>query len=176
MANTASARLTSVRGRPVLGVLVAIAAIGVLVTVGSAAVGDRLPDPLGHALSHLFVGAPLGWLLMSALRWWPPAREIAPGRLGRRVSLVGIGGVVTGQAFEIGGARVDEPAATALEGIAHTVGMVVTTSSMLVLAIGAVLVLVAATRDRAVPRWVAGILAVLLFVALGAMIVGVPGS
>ncbi len=176
MANTASERVTAVLSRPVLSVLATIALIGLLMTVGSAAGGDRLPDSVGHALSHLFVGAPLGLLLVAVLRWWPPAREIAPGRLGRRIAVIGMTGVVTGQLFEIVGARVDEPAATPLEGVAHTVGMVVTTLSMLILGIGSVLALVAATRDRAVPRWLAAIIAVLVLGALTMMFVGAPGA
>ncbi len=176
MADTASPRLTTVLSRPVVGVLAAIAVIALLTMVGSAAGGDRLPDPVGHALSHLFVGAPLGVLLIAALRRWPPARQIAPGRSGRRIAVIGMSGVVTGQFFEIVGARVDEPAATTLEGLAHTVGMVVTTLSMLILAVGAVLALVAATRDRAVPRWLAATIAVVMLGALTMMFVGAPGS
>ncbi|MBW3578991.1 MAG: hypothetical protein KY462_14875 [Actinobacteria bacterium] len=60
--------------------------------------------------------------------------------------------------------------------MAHTVGMVVTTFSMLILAVGAVLALVAATRDRAVPRWVAAPIAVLTLGALTMMFAGAPGS
>lgn len=176
MATTASPSPSRVRCRPVLSVAVTLAAIGLLMTIGSAVAADRLPDAVGHGLSHLFVGGPLAWLLTAALRSWPPARAIAPGRLGRRVALVGLAGVVTGQVLEVVGARVGEPSASAVEELAHTAGMVVTTLSMLVLVVGCVLALAAATRDGAVPRWVAAIVAVVIVVAFAAMVVGAPGA
>lgn len=173
---TASARFTAALNRPVGSVLATIAVIAALMTIGGVAGGDRLPEPVGHALSHLFVGAPLGVLLVVVLRRWPPPRPTAPGRLARRVVVIGLAGVVTGQLLEIVGARVDEPGATTLEEIAHTAGMIVSTLSMLTLAVGGILALAAATREGAVPRWAAAILVVVVLGALTVMLVGAPGS
>lgn len=165
-----------VRRRPGLSVLVAIAAVGLLLNVAGAAGVDRLPASLGHALSHLFVAAPLAWLLTAMARSWPPARQVPPGRLARRMALIGLAGVVTGQALEVLGARVDEPAASEVEQVAHTAGLVVTNLSMLCVVLGGVLALVAATRDRALPRWVATIVAVVVVAGFAAMVVGEPGT
>jgi hypothetical protein len=173
---TTAPRPTAALSRPVGSVLVTIAIIAALQTIGGVAGGDRLPEPVGHALSHLFVGAPLGVLLVVVLRRWPPPRRTAPGRLARRLVTVALVGVVAGQLLEVVGARVDEPTATTLEGVAHTAGMIVTTLSMLILAGGGILALVAATRERAVPRWAAAILIVLALGAITVMVVGAPGS
>lgn len=172
----ASARFTTALSRPVGSVLATIAVIAALMTIGGVAGGDRLPEPVGHGLSHFFVGAPLGVLLVVVLRRWPPPRRTAPGHLARTIVTMALAGVVTGQLLEIVGARVDEPTATALEEFAHIAGMIVTTLSMLTLAAGGILALVAATREGAVPRWAAAILVVVGLGALTVMFVGAPGS
>lgn len=173
---TPPARLTAALNRPVGSVLATIAVIAAFMTIGSVAGGDGLPDAVGHALSHLFVGAPVGVLLVVVLRRWPPPRRTAPGRPARRIVTIGLAGVVTGQLLEVVGARVDEPTATTLEGVAHTAGMIVTTLSMLTLAVGGILALVAGTREGAVPRWAAAILVVLVVGASTVVFVGAPGS
>lgn len=175
--SAASPRLRGVNSRPLFSVVATVATIALLTAAGAAAgAAGRLPASLGHGLGHLFVAAPLGWLLVSMLRRWPPARELAPGRLGRRMSVIGVAGAVVGQLLETAGARVDEPSATVLEVVAHTAGMVVTNLSMLVLAVGAVLALTAAARDRAVPRWLAAIAALLMLAAFTMMMIGAPGA
>lgn len=175
--DTVPRRLPRVSSRPLFTVVTAVATIALLMTVGVVAdLGERLPASLGHGLSHLFVAAPLAWLLVSMLRRWPPAREVAPGYLGRRMSVIGVAGVVVGQVLEVAGARVDEPSATGLEAAAHTAGQVVTSLSMLVLAVGAVLALTAAARDGAVPRWLAAIIAVLMLAVFAMMMIGPPGA
>lgn len=175
--DTVPRRLPRVSSRPLFTVVTTGAVITLLMTVaGAAGAGDRLPASLGHGLGHFFVAAPLGWLLVSMLRRWPPAREVAPGRLGRRMAVVGVAGVLVGQLLEVVGARVDEPSATGLEVASHTAGMVVTSLSMLILAVGGVLALVAAARDGAVSRWVAAIVAVSMLVAVAMMMVGAPGT
>lgn len=152
----------------------AISTIAVLMSVGGVVGANRLPDAVGHALSHLSVGVPLGLLLIAALRWWPPARVTRPGRSSRRVVVGGLAGVMTGQFLEITGARVDEPTATALEEFAHAAGMVVTVLSMLTLAAGAGLALVAAARDGAVPQWLAAVAIALMLGVLGVLMFGGP--
>lgn len=175
MATTASGRLlASVRSRPARGVITTIAAIAVLMSVGNLAGANRLPDAVGHALSHLSAGVPLGLLLIATLRWWPPARATSPGRSSRRVVVAGLTGVVTGQFLEVLGARVDELTATAVEEVAHTAGMIVTVLSMLALAVGASLALVAAARDGAVPRWLAAVVTASMLGVLAMLMFGGP--
>lgn len=174
MNTTAPGRVGSIRRRPALGVLAAVSTIAVLMSVGGVAGANRLPDAVGHALSHLSVGVPLGLLVVAALRWWPPARTTRPGRTSRRVVVAGLAGVVTGQFLEVLGARVDEPTATALEEFAHTAGMIVTILSMLTLAAGAGLALVAAARDGAVPQWLAAVVFALMLGVLGVLMFGGP--
>lgn len=82
--------------------------------------------------------------------------------------------MMTGQFLEITGARVDEPTATALEEFAHAAGMVVTVLSMLTLAAGAGLALVAAARDGAVPQWLAAVAIALMLGVLGVLMFGGP--
>lgn len=144
--------------RPAVTVAAAVAAIVVLVAAGST-VADRLPDAVGHGLGHLLPALPLGLLLLAVLRRWPPARATRPGGAGRRLVVVGLGGVVAGQVLEVLGARVDEPDALLAEGIAHTAGQIVTMLSLPFLLAGAVASLVAAAREGAVPWWVAGVVA-----------------
>lgn len=162
--------------RPGLSVAATIVTIAVLVTLGGLTIGDLVPPAVGHALSHAFVGIPVAVLAYAAVRSWPPARTTAPGRLARRLVVVGLAGFAVGQLLEIVGARVDQPGATAFEDVAHTAGMIVTNLSLLVAVIGGVLSLVAAARDRAVPRWAAVVVAAAMAAALLFLIVGVPGS
>ncbi|MBW3577618.1 MAG: hypothetical protein KY462_07770 [Actinobacteria bacterium] len=174
VATTASGRLGSIRRRPALSVLAAIGTIALLMSIGGVAGADRLPEAVGHAMSHLSVGLPLALLLIAALHWWPPARATRPGWVARRAVVAGLGGVVTGQFLEIAGARVDEPTGTALEGLSHTAGMVITMLSMLALAAGAGLALVAAARDGAVPRRLAVVVVALMIGVLGVLTFGGP--
>lgn len=162
--------------RPAVSVLATVAGVVVLMTLGGVTLAGRTSEAVGHALSHVFVAGPVALLGVLAIRSWPPP---APswGRLwGRRVALLGIVGIAAGQVLEILGARVDEPDATAIEAVAHTVGMIVTTLSLLTAATGGSLALLAAARDHAVPRWVAGVVVLLVAAALTFLIVGAPGS
>jgi hypothetical protein len=52
----------------------------------------------------------------------------------------------------------------------------VATLSVFVTAAGAVLVLTAAVRERAVPRWVAGLVALVLTGLLLTVVLGAPGG
>ncbi len=88
--------------------------------------------------------------------------------------MAGLVGIASGQLLEIIGARVDEPGSSALEAAAHTAGQVVTTISLVLAALGLALVLVAAARDRAIPRWLVVVVMVIMAVALGFMIIGDP--
>lgn len=128
--------------------------ITVLMTAGEPLLGERLPDAVGHAVSHLFVGVPLGVLAYAAARRWPPARAARPGRVGRRLVVAGLGGLTLGQALEVIGARVDEPRAAAVEVLAHTAGQIVSMLSMPVLLVGTLASLLAAARDGAISWWV----------------------
>ena len=159
--------------RPWLTVAATVAAIPALLAVGSV-FQDRVPTAVGHAMSHGVVAAPVTMLLFAVVRRWPAARTVPPGRIGRRLVVVGLAGVVIGQLLEIAGARVDEPGASALEGIAHTAGMIVSTLSMPLLLLGTVATLVAATRDGAVPRWAAGVVGVAGVAVLALLITGAP--
>lgn len=159
--------------RPVVSVAATVAVIGVLAWAANALGGDRLPPAVGHAVSHAVVGIPIAVLLGVALTRWPPPRRVAPARLGRTVTVTGLAGIVVGQALEIVGARVDEPGASALEATAHTAGMIVSMLSVLAVAIGVILTLVATARASELPRWmvVAGtivIIAAFWFVVFGA--------
>lgn len=129
--------------------------ITVLMTAGEP-LAEHLPDAVGHGLSHLFVGVPLGVLAYAAARRWPPARRTSPGRTGRRLVVGALAGLAVGQVLEVVGARVDEPGATALEGLAHTAGQIVSMLAMPVLLLGALTSLLAAARDGAVSWWVVG--------------------
>lgn len=128
--------------------------ITVLMTAGEPLLGERLPAAVAHGASHLFVGVPLGFLAWAAARRWPPARPVRPGRAGRWLVVGALAGMAVGQALEVVGARVDEPYATAVEGLAHTAGQIVSMLSMPVLLVGALASLLAAARDGAVPWWV----------------------
>lgn len=168
-------RFADVRHRPVLGLLAAVATIAVLVAVGGT-LAPRLPDAVGHGLSHALVGLPLAVLLFAALRWWPPCRPTRPARSGRRFVVAGLSAVVLGQLLEVLGARVDEPGATGLEELAHTAGQIVTMLGMPVAALGGILAGIAAARDGAVPRWGVALAALLAGGLLTMMMVGAPGS
>ncbi|MBW3659006.1 MAG: hypothetical protein KY457_10235 [Actinobacteria bacterium] len=165
--------LDAVRRRPALSLAATVAAVAVLMTVGFQ-LGEGLSEPVGHALSHVFVGVPVAVLVWFVVRSWPPARVVRPGRLARRLVVVGFSGIVVGQVLEVLGARVDEPDAATWEGVAHTAGMVVTNLSLLVAVIGGALAMVAAARDGAVPRWAAGLVVAVLVVAFGIMTFGGP--
>lgn len=154
--------------KPWVTVVAAAAAIALLVAAGSMVAGD-VPEAVGHGLSHLAPALPIAFLLFAALRRWPPARATRPGRLGRRLVVVGLAGVLMGQLLEIAGARVDEPAALAAEAVAHTAGQIVTILSMPVLLLGMLASLLAGARGGDVPWWVLiviGITGVGLFVFL----------
>lgn len=139
--------------RPVVSVVATAAVITVLMTIGEP-LAERLPDAVAHGLSHLFVGVPLGVLAWAAARRWPPARRARPGRAGRWLVVGALAGMAAGQALEVLGARVDEPGATAAEGLAHTAGQIVSMLSMPVVLVGALASLLAAAREGAVPWWV----------------------
>ncbi|MDP8968922.1 MAG: hypothetical protein M3N52_00090 [Actinomycetota bacterium] len=130
----------------------------------------------GHGLSHLIVAALLGLLLLAVLRRWPAARRTPPGRLARRMVVFGLGGVVGGQLLEVLGARVDEPGALWVEELAHTAGQVLTMIALIALLVGAVLSLLAGARERAVPWWVVGVVAVVCIGLLVVAFIGVPSG
>ncbi len=111
---------------------------------------------------------------IAALFRWPPARATRPGRLGRRLVVVGLGGVVIGQLLEVVGARVDEPGALAMEGVAHTAGQIVTMLSLPVLLVGTLASLLAAAREGDVPWWVVVFVAIGAAGLLGFMMIGAP--
>jgi hypothetical protein len=154
------------------------AALGLLAVLVAAAawLAPRIPQWVGHGLSHAAVGVPLALVAISAVRRWPPARTTRPGRLGRRVLLIGLAAVVTGQLFEVLGARTDEPNALALEDLAHTVGMVCSMLGVPTTLAGGVLSLVAATRERAVPVWVTAIVGLAGLGLVTMMLVGAPDA
>ncbi len=158
---------------PWLTVAATFLAIALLLAIGSVA-APRLPGSTGHAVSHLVIGLPVAGLLFAVLRRWPPARAMRPGRVARGLVTVGLAGVVIGQVLEVVGTRVDEPGATVIEDIAHTAGMIVTTLSLPVVALGTIAALVAAARDGSVPWWVVGLVGVVATALLGVMIVGAP--
>ncbi|HUG74048.1 MAG TPA: hypothetical protein VMM81_00035, partial [Acidimicrobiia bacterium] len=118
--------------RPTVTVVAAMAAIALLI-VAVSTVGNRVPDAVGHGLSHLAPALPIAVVLFAAVRRWPPARPTRPGHLGRRLVVAGLAGMVTGSLLEIVGARVDEPGALAVEAVAHTAGQIVSILSMSVL-------------------------------------------
>lgn len=159
--------------RPTLTVLGAIAAIIMLFAAGST-LEDRVPPAVGHALSHLALTLPLVVLLFAALRRWPAARATRPGRLGRRIVVIGLAGIAAGQALEVAGARVDEPGALAVEEIAHTAGQIVSMLSLPVLLIGTLTSLVAAAREGAVPWWVVALIGIAGVGLFTFMIIGAP--
>ncbi len=156
-------------------VLVAVVGIAAFAAGGSL-VADRVPPAAGHAISHIAVGVPVGFLFFVAVRRWPPPRASWPGRLGRRLVLAGLAGVATGQLLEIGGARVDEAGALLAEQIAHTAGQIVTMLSMPVLLVGTLASLAAGVRAGAVPWWVAALVGIVAAAVLGFLIVGAPGD
>lgn len=165
--------LDAVRRRPSLSLAATVAAVAVLLTLGSQLGGD-LSEPVRHALSHLFVGVPVAVLLWFVVRSWPPARAVRPGRLARRLVVVGFSGIVVGQLLEVLGARVDEPDAASWEGVAHAAGMIGTNLSLLAAVVGGGLAMAAAARDGAVPRWAAGLVVAVLVVAFAIMTFGGP--
>lgn len=160
--------------RPTVTVVAAIAAIAALMPLAEGLLAERLPDAAGHGLSHFVVALPMGMLLFAAVFRWPPARATRPGRLGRRLVVVGLAGVVAGQLLEVVGARVDEPGALAVEGIAHTAGQIVTMLSLPVLLVGTLASLLAAAREGDVPWWVVGLVAIGAAGLFGFMVIGAP--
>ncbi len=160
--------------RPTVTVVAAIAAIAALMPLAEGLLAERLPDAAGHGLSHFVVALPMGMLLFAALFRWPPARATRPGRLGRRLVVVGLAGVVIGQLLEVVGARVDEPGALAMEGGAHTAGQIVTMLSLPVLLVGTLASLLAAAREGDVPWWVVVLVAIGAAGLLGFMMIGAP--
>lgn len=152
------------------------AAIAVLMTVGSLTLEGNVAPAVGHGISHAFAAIPVAVLAYAALRRWPPARRARPGRLARRVAVVGIVGIVVGQVLEILGARVDQPRATAVEGAFHTAGQIVTIVALLAAAAGGMLALIAAAREGVVPWWVVVFVAVVVGGALVFLTVGAPGG
>lgn len=161
--------------RPTVTVVAAIAAMALLVAAGFTVVG-RVPDAMGHALSHLAPALPIAVVLFAALRRWPPARLTRPGRFGRRLVVAGLAGMVTGQLLEIVGARVGEPSALAVEAVAHTAGQTVTVLSMPVLLVGMLASLLAAARDGDVPWWVLVIVGIGAAGLFGFLLVGAPAG
>lgn len=149
------------------------AAIAALIALGST-FQEHVPAAVGHAMSHAVVALPVAVLLFAVVRRWPAARAVRPGRVGRRLVAVGLAGVVVGQLVEIAGARVDEPGASALEGIAHTAGMIVTTLSLPLLLLGTVASLVAAARDGSVPWWVVALVGIAGVGLLSMAMIGAP--
>ncbi len=159
--------------RPWLTVVAVAVSIAATVALGSLIQND-LPPSAGHGLSHFLPAVGMAVLLFGVVRRWPPARTVRPGRAARRLLILGLAGVVTGQLLEVIGARVDEPTATAIEEIAHTAGMIVTTLSLPIVLLATVAALVAAGRDRAIPWWVVGAVAIAGVGLLTMMIVGAP--
>lgn len=168
--------LAVVMRRPPVTAAATVGVIAVLMTLGGLTLEGRVPDAVGHALSHAFVAIPVAALTAAAVRWWPPARRTAPGRLARLTAVAGLSGIVVGQVLEIAGARVDEPGATDVEGLLHTAGQIVTTLALLTAVTGGMLALVAAVRDGVIPRWTAAVVAVVVGIALMFVIVGSPGA
>ena len=153
-------------------VLAAIAAVGVLMALGGALLAPRVPVAVGHGISHAVAALPFAVVVVAALRWWLPPRRTSPGPLARVVVVLGLSGFVVGQLLEIVGSRVDEPNATPAEALAHTAGQVVTNLSLVTMVAGGVLALVAASREDALPKWLAavvaaGVIAMLLFMMFG---------
>lgn len=156
-------------------VVAAAVVITALMTAGEPlAVG--LHPAVGHALSHLFVGVPLGALAYAAARRWPPPRATKPGRLGRRLVVAGLAGLAASQVLEVLGARVDEPTAAAVEALAHTGGQVASMLALLVLVVGTLASLAAAVRDGALRWWLAAAVGVAGAGVLVLLIVGMPGG
>lgn len=142
--------------------------------LGGVLLAPRVPTPVGHGISHAVIAVPFAVVVVVALRRWPPPRRTPPGRIARRLAVVGLSGFVLGQMLEIVGSRVDEPSATAAEAAAHTAGQIVTTLSLPIAVAGGGLALVAASRERAVPGWVVAVIAVAAGAVLLLMIVGAP--
>lgn len=158
---------------PWITVAATFAAIAGLLALGSA-FQDQMPPAMGHAMSHGVMALPVAVLLFAVMRRWPAAREVRPGRVGRRLVAVGLAGVVVGQLLEIAGARVDEVGATALEDIAHTAGQIVTMLALPLLLLGTMASLVAAARDGSVPWWVAALVGIAGVALLTFLIIGAP--
>lgn len=159
--------------RPTVTIVAAMAAIALLV-VAASTVGSRVPNAVGHGLSHLAPALPIAVVLFAALRRWPPARPTRPGRFGRRLVVAGLAGTVTGQLLEIVGARVGEPGALAVEAVAHTSGQIVTILSMPVLLVGMLASLFAAAREGDVPWWVLIVVGIGAAGLLGFLLMGAP--
>lgn len=159
--------------RPTVTIVAAMAAIALLVATGST-VGSRVPDAVGHGLSHLAPTLPIAVVLFAALRRWPPARPTRQGHFGRRLVVAGLTGMVTGQLLEIVGARVGEPGALAVEAVAHTAGQIVTILLMPVLLVGMLASLLAAAREGDVPWWVLVAVGVGAAGLFGLLLIGTP--
>lgn len=136
---------------------------------------NRIPESLEHGLGHLAVVLPISVILFGALRRWPPARPSRAGRLGRRLVVIGLAGIVTGGVLEIAGARVDEPGALAIETMVHAVGQIVATLSMLLLLAGGLISLFVGARSGDVSWWVLVVVAVVAAGLFGFLVMGAPG-
>ncbi|MGI8872780.1 MAG: hypothetical protein ACR2KP_00350, partial [Egibacteraceae bacterium] len=134
--------------------------------IGGVLLAPRVLAAVGHGIGHAVAAAPFTLVVVAALRWWPPPRRAPPGRVARVIAVLGLSGFVLGQLLEIIGWRVDEPNATGAEELAHTAGQVVTNLSLPIAVVGGVLALIAATRERALPRWVATVAAVAVLAML----------
>lgn len=161
--------------RPTVTTLLAAAAIALLVSAVSAT-ANRISESLQHGLGHLAVVLPISVVLFAVLRRWPPARPTRPGRLGRRLVVIGLAGLVMGGVLETAGARVDEPGALAVEAVAHTAGQIVTTLSMPVLLAGVLASLLAGAREGDVSWWVVIVVAVVATGLFGLLLIGAPGG
>lgn len=159
-------------GRPTVTIFATVASIAALMTL----LEDTVSGWRGHGLSHLIVAVLSALLLFAVLRRWPPARRTLPGKLARRMVVLGLGGVVGGQLLEVLGARVDEPGALAVEELAHTAGQVVTMIPFVAVLAGAVLSLLAGAREQAVAWWVVGVVAAASIGLLVVALIGVPSG
>ncbi len=163
------------RHLPAVSVVLTLAAVVVLSLVGSL-IANAVPEWLGHGVGHAVVAAPVAVLAVVALRAWPAPKAVAPSRAARRVVIVGLLGVATGQLLEVIGARVDEPNALVVEEASHTAGQIVTMLSMLVLLVGTGVAAVAAARTGAAPKWLVAVGFVLALAVFIFLFVGAPGA
>lgn len=176
MTDTAGSSDGTAHWRPLVTVLAALAAIVLFMGIGGNVVEGMGPSWFGHGLSHALVALPLLLLVAVAAPRWPPPHAARPGRTGRRIVLIGLWGVISGQLLEVMGARVDEPGSLLVEGVAHTAGQIVTMLSLPLVIVGTLACLVAGAREGAVPQWavwLTGVAAVALFMF---MVIGAPSG
>lgn len=135
-----------VRNHPAVAALLwAIPLVALLIVVGA-----RIQDEAGHAASHLALGVPAFFLLLSSRRW----RDSSPGRLGstgRKLLLIGLGLLGVGQLFEALGAFGFEGYARQYEWLAtvHDFAMFSGPPGFLLLLIGGVLTALSRMNERA---------------------------